>query len=422
MLACERVSEGSLSITEAADMLSISTRQMRRSVRRYEEKGAQGLAHALRGRHSNRAADPELKAAALGRVRERYERFGPTLAAEKLAGEGLVFSDETLRRWMVEDGLWQVNRRRAAHRSSRPRKEHFGELVQMDGSFHDWFEGRRRVCCLMQMVDDATGVRMMLLSEEETTLSALTLLSRWIERHGVPKALYTDRKTVYVSPREPTLEEELAGAAPLSAFGEVCASLGIRIIRAHSPQAKGRVERANGVAQDRLVKELTLENASTLEEGNAVIATGFLDTRFAQEPLSPADFHRRLLPDEDLGRIVRIRVPRTLSGDYTLRHEGRVLQVKKQPGLPLPGKTLAVARCLDGTLRVERDGRELVFEDITETWTRPARPEPAPPERRASHAVTPAPDHPWKKGLPPVRHGYAAALSNSQEIRYSASP
>jgi len=173
MLACERVVTGSLSIAEAADMLSISARQMCRSMKRYEKSGAQGLAHAARGQTSNRAADPEAKAAAIALIRERYPDFGPTLASEKLASEGLVFSDETLRRWMADEGLWQVSRSRAAHRSARPRKEHFGELVQMDGSFHDWFEGRRGTCCLMQMVDDATGVRMMLLSEEETTVDWL---------------------------------------------------------------------------------------------------------------------------------------------------------------------------------------------------------------------------------------------------------
>lgn len=152
MLACERVATGSLSFAEAADMLSISARQMCRSMKRYEESGAQGVAHAARGQTSNRAADPEAKAAAIALIRERYADFGPTLASE-----GLVFSDETLRRWMADEGLWQVSRSRTVHRSARPRKEYFAELVQMDGSFHDWFEGRRGTCCLMQMVDDAPG-------------------------------------------------------------------------------------------------------------------------------------------------------------------------------------------------------------------------------------------------------------------------
>jgi len=245
----------------------------------------------------------------------------------------------------------------------------------------------------------------------------------WIRRHGVPKALYTDKKTVYISPKEPTIEEELAGERPLTSFGRACGSPGIRIIAANSPQAKGRVERANGVAQDRLVKEIRLAGASTLEEGNAVIATGFLDTRFERQPLSPADFHRPLLPDEDLEKILRIRTPRVLSRDYTLRHdEGRVLQIKKQAGLPLPGRRLTVARRMDGSLAIEHNGRELVFEDITETWVRPSKPEQGPSKERASSAVTPSPEHPWKKGLPPVRHGYAAALSNSQESRYWAGP
>ncbi len=422
LLACQRVASGALGVTEASAMLSISTRQMRRSLRRYEEHGEAGLLHASRGSASNRATDPVLKDAVLARVRERYEDFGPTLAAEKLTIEGLGVNHETLRRWMDETGLREARPRRARHRSSREPKKHFGELVQMDGSHHGWFEGRGPRCCLMQMVDDATGVRMMLLSEEETTLAALQLLSMWVSRHGVPAALYTDKKSVYWSVREPTIEEELAGVRPLTSFGRVCDSLGIRIIAAHSPQAKGRVERANGVAQDRLVKELRLAGASTIEEGNEVIATGFLDTRFAREPAAAADFHRPLAPDEDLRVVFRVREQRVLTRDYTLRYEGRILQVLRQPGLPLPGRRLTVARCLDGTLRVEHKDRELAFEDVTDVRPRPVRHVPEHSAHGPRTPVTPPATHPWKQGLPPVRERYAAAQYNSQAINYPAGP
>jgi len=325
MLACQRVTSGTLNVTEAASMLSISTRQMRRSLRRYEERGDAGLLHASRGSVSNRATDPVLKDAILSRVCERYEDFGPTLAAEKLALEGLDVNHETLRRWMDETGLREARPRKARHRSSREPKKHFGELVQMDGSHHDWFEGRRARCCLMQMVDDATGVRMMLLSEEETTLAALQLLDMWIGRHGVPAALYTDKKSVYRSPRGPTIEEELQGVRPLTAFGKVCASLGITITVAHSPQAKGRVERANGVAQDRLVKELRLAGAPPPRRATRSSPQASSTPVFAHEPASAADFHRALAPGEDLAVVLRVREERVLTSDYTLRHEGRVL-------------------------------------------------------------------------------------------------
>jgi len=422
MFACQRIVSGTLGVAEAALMLSISTRQMRRSLRRYQERGDAGLVHASRGCTSNRATDPVLKDVILSRVRERYEDFGPTLAAEKLSLEGLGVNHETLRRWMDETGVRTARPRKARHRSCREPRKHFGELVQMDGSHHDWFEGRRPRCCLMQMVDDATGIRMMLLSEEETTVAALQLLGMWIKRHGVPVALYTDKKTVYWSVREPTIEEELQGTRPLTAFGRVCASLGITITVAHSPQAKGRVERANGVAQDRLVKELRLAQASTIEQGNGVIATGFLDARFARKPASDADFHRPLAPTEDLSVALRMREDRVLTSDYTLRYEGRVLQVLRQPDLPLPRTRITVARCLDGTLRVEHRGRELAFEDVTETRTHAVRRVTGtkPPAPRTP--VIPAPTHPWKQGLPPVSVRYAAANYNSQTIRYSAGP
>jgi transposase len=200
MLACERVASGTLGVTEAAAMLSISARQMRRSLRRYEEHGDAGLVHTAMGSGSNRSTDPAHKEAVLARVRECYDDFGPTLAAEKLTAEGLEVNHETLRRWMGEAGIRETRPRKATHRSSREPRQHFGELVQMDGSHHDWFEGRRSRCCLMQMVDDATGVRMMLLSEEETTLAALGLLEMWVSTPRGPSI----RASHVSRPRTPT--------------------------------------------------------------------------------------------------------------------------------------------------------------------------------------------------------------------------
>lgn len=421
LIACQRVLDGTMGVTEAAAMLSISPRQMRRSIRRFQEAGDEGLVHRRRGKDSNRAHDKTLRTATVKRYKDHYIGFGPTFAAEKLACDGYAVDHETLRRWLIADGQWQTRSRRTRYRSARERRPHFGELVQFDGSHHDWFEGRRERCCLMQMVDDATGVRMMLMCEQETTLDAMRLLRAWIERYGVPKDLYTDRKSVYIAMREPTIEEQLEGTKPLSAFGLACDKLGIGIIAANSPQAKGRVERANGVAQDRLVKEMRLAEAVTIAKANEIIGTGLLDTRFAIQPAKAADLHRPLHPSEDLDIIFRVRAQRTLTNDYTVRHNGRILQVLKQPGVPLPGRKVIVAQNLDGELLIEAGEFELGFEDVTDTFVRPDR-QATPKVEEQQAPQKPGPDHPWRN-LPRIPdRRWAAAQYNSQERTFLSSP
>ncbi|MRR12884.1 ISNCY family transposase, partial [bacterium] len=398
LIACERVRDGTMSVSDAAAAIGLSVRQMRRSVRRYEATGDAGLAHRGRGRISNRRRDEVFRASVLERYRSRYAGFGPTLAAEKLAAEGLAVDHETLRRWLSATGDWQPHQRRVRHRSVRERKRHFGELVQLDGSHHDWFEGRRARCCVMQMIDDSTGIRLMHVCEQETTFDAMRLLAAWIARHGVPAALYTDRKTVYVTDREPTIEEQLAGREPLTAFGAACDMLGVRIIAASSPQAKGRIERANGVAQDRLTKELRLERVASVEGANELLAAGFVDdlnARFAVPPVDPTDFHRPLLPVEDLEAILAVRTPRTVRNDFTLRHEGRTLQILRQAGLPRPREHVSVIKRLDGTLHIEHHGQDLAFQDVT------GRVAPKAVQEACERTVViPGPEHPWRHGLP----------------------
>jgi transposase len=252
-----RVKAETLSLASAARMMAVSSRQAKRLYRRYREEGAAGVRHRSAGRPSNRTPAVAVRDAVLALVRAKYsgavdERFGPTLAAEHLASEdGITVDHETLRRWMLGAGLWSRARKRSPHRRRRTRKAHFGELVQLDGSFHDWFEARGPHSCLVSLVDDATGRTLGGFSPQETIWAAVTVLRAWIERYGIPQALYTDWKNVYV--RLPTEEERLTGAVPLTQLGRMCAQLGIRIIPASSPQAKGRSERNHGTHQDRLV-------------------------------------------------------------------------------------------------------------------------------------------------------------------------
>jgi len=237
-----RVKAGTLSLGSAATLLAVSYRQAKRLARRDRADGAKGLKHRGAGGASNHARPTAERERALALVREKYSgpidvRFGPTLAAEHLASEdGVTVHHDTLRRWMLAAGLWSCARRRSAHRQRRERKAHFGELVQLDGSFHLWYEARAPRGCLMNLVDDATGRTLARLGAEETIWAAVDVLRRWIEAYGVPLALYTDWKNVYV--REPNAAEHATGAMPLTQFGRMCAALGIQIIAASSPQAK----------------------------------------------------------------------------------------------------------------------------------------------------------------------------------------
>jgi transposase len=263
-----RVASEELKLVDAAKILSLSYRQVKRIWQRYEKEGAKGLKHRNAGKGSNRAKPKKFRAQVLRWLRKKYrgvigERFGPTLASEHLANEDRIkVHAETLRRWMLAEGLWSRARKRKEHRERREARAHFGELVQMDGSFHKWFEQRGPEGCLMNLVDDATGTTLGRLGAQETIWAAAGVLRGWIEKYGVPVALYTDWKNVHV--RAATEKELLRGQVPVTQFGRMCERLGIRIIAANSPQAKGRVERNHGTHQDRLVEETAAQEDPNL--------------------------------------------------------------------------------------------------------------------------------------------------------------
>jgi transposase len=290
-----RVKAGSLQLGEAAELLELSNRQSKRIWARYREGGAKALQHGNCGRVSNRAYTAKFKAAVLKRVPARYEDFGATLACEHLASDDrMEVQAETLRRWLKEAGLWQRERRRKPYRQRREAKAHFGELVQLDGSFHKGLEGPGPRGCLMHMVDDATPPALGCFSEEETTLAAAQVLRHWIERYGVLQVLYTDWKNVYVRP--PNAQERMRGEAAVTQFGCMCGRLGIGIIAASSPQAKGRVERAHGTHQDRLVKKLRLAGMVNYEQANTYLDEHYFaehNRRYAHPARAQADYHRR---------------------------------------------------------------------------------------------------------------------------------
>jgi len=407
-----RVKRRELRVVDAAVLMGVCYRQGKRLWKRYREEGAKGLKHRSAGRRSNRAYTEKLRRKALGLVREKYggpvgERFGPTLAVEHLASEdGVKVDGETLRRWMLAEGLWSRERRRRRHRRRRERKEHFGEMVQMDGSFHPWLEERGPEGCLMDLVDDATNTTLARLGKEETIWAAAGALRAWIERYGVPLALYVDGKNLYK--RSANAQERLRGEEPITQFGRMCAKLGIELIAAGSPQAKGRVERVHGTHQDRLVKKLRRRRIASPAEANAYLEAEYLpehNRRFARSAARPEDYHRRAPCAAKLDRIFRLESERVISDDWVVRYEGRFFQLEPQSRnyAPARGKVV-VCEWPEGRVEIEYRGRAVPWREIpapvraSAPEARPAvEPILAPMPAVAKRKWVPPPDHPWRQ-------------------------
>jgi transposase len=392
----ERVRKKEINLRQAAEIVKGSYRQCLRKYKQYKRDGSKALVHQGRGRPSNRGKDPKTRRVIIERYEQQYGDFGPTLAAEKLAKEGYEIDHETLRRWLIKERLWKRRRRRSRHRSWRERRAHFGELVQMDGSLHKWFEDRAPGCCLMNMVDDATGTTMSLFDEQETTAAAMTLLWKWIDRYGIPAGLYTDRKNVYVPDKKTAAKAELSGDEAFTEFGRACKQLGIRIIEAHSPEAKGRVERSNGTYQDRLVKELRLEQISEINSANKLLHESFIDElnrKFAVFPREEADFHRTA-KGLDLKSILCVEEDRTLTDDWVVRYNNRYYQLSRQTARPPTSKKVTVKRYLNGELHFNYRGKDNEYCEL------PQRPIPAvktkEPSPKSNRTYVPRSDHPWR--------------------------
>ncbi len=403
-----RVKAGHLRLGEASELLELSYRQAKRIWARYRGGGAKALQHGNCGRRSNRAYAEEFRTRVLEQVRRRYAEFGPTLAAEHLASDdGLTVQVETLGRWMKQAGLWQRQRRRQPYRKRRERKAHFGELVQLDGSFHEWLEERGPRGCLMHMVDDATSTGLGRFSREETTWAAAGLLRRWIECYGVPRALYTDWKNVYVRP--PNAQERLRGQEAATQFGRMCQKLGIRIIAASSPQAKGRVERAHGTHQDRLVKKLRLAGIISYGEANRYLEEHYIaehNRRYARPAAAAAtaDYHRRRPTARQLEEVLWLEEERVLSEDWVVRYKNRLLQLERRSQHWAPSRSRVLVReNAAGKIAIHYRGQCLPFREVPWASTgmsggRGAAPSPAPPSPKAGRSISPAQNHPWRQG------------------------
>jgi transposase len=391
----QKVLERVMKQVEAAEMLSLSDRQIRRIVRRIRSEGDRGIVHQSRGRPSNRRTPDKIKNEVIRLYRAQYEDFGPTLASEKLLErDGIGISDETLRRWLIETGDWKKSRKGRKHRQWRERKGHYGEMVQIDGSHHGWFEERGPGCVLMGYIDDATGKVFARFYGYEGTIPAMDSFKRYSKTYGLPMKVYLDKHTTYKSTAKPSIQDELDQVEPLSQFERALRELGVEVLHAHSAQAKGRIERLFATLQDRLVKEMRLRGIRTLEEANQFLEAylPLYNKRFSVCPKGKDDLHRSLPKGLALDTILCIKTERSLRNDFTVAHNKKLYQIEET----IKASKVIVQERVDGSMIMTHQGRSLKFKEITE---RPVREETQVVLMRIRKPRIPSADHPWRRSF-----------------------
>jgi len=363
------------------------------------------LVHGNRGQSSNNAKPEKLRRQVLELIRERYPDFGPTLACEKLAERHrIVLSDETVRQWMRAEGLVNGRRRLRPHRQWRQPSACYGQMVQMDGSHHDWLEGRGPKLVLMGYIDDATGKAYGRFYDSEDLPAALESFKRYCQLYGIPQSVYLDKHTIYRSPKEPTVEEQLQGRDPQSQFERALSELRVNVIHANSPQAKGRIERLFKTLQDRLVKEMRLSGIKALGEANRFLK-GFLvrfNRRFSRVARQPANLHRPAPAGKVLDQALCVKEPRVVTNDGTVRINGQRLQLLPAGLRPLAKKGVTVTISPEGRMGVLYEGKELGYRVLPVQPRRQAEPNPFQAARSFPQmARKPARNHPWRKNYAP---------------------
>lgn len=388
-----------ISLKEASIQMGVSYRHSRRILKRYRFEGDAGLTHKNRGRKPNCAKSNKLKLKVLQLYEAHYCGFGPTFTSELLLErDGLEIHPETLRSWLKNAGLWRRQRKRKSYRQRRERKSQFGELIQVDGSHHDWL-GDGKLRCLMHMVDDATGRSLAALSDSgESTEAAFKILQAWIKKYGVPRALYVDRHVTYVG----TARKDSEPSEPCSHFANACKALGIRLIKARSPQAKGRVERKHALFQDRFCKQIKLNNIQSIKRANDYLKNSFLpqvNRKYCIKPSNPNDAHLPLALN--LYQTLVVREKRQVQNDFTVSFHGLCWQLKspRRSGLN-PKQTVTIKRHLDNVLTVWAKGKKIDYQLIAPSERTVMEPKPRDPKISAAHRRKRVNDSPWRKFNP----------------------
>lgn len=394
----QRLAEKRLKQKEAAEMLGVSGRHVRRLLQAYQQQGAQGLLSKRRGKPSNNRLDAGLTQQALDLIKAQYADFGPTLAHEKLTEEhGLALSVESVRQLMIAEGLWKPKKAKQppAHQM-RARRACFGELVQIDGSDHAWFEDRGPKCTLLVYIDDATGQLGELWFVPDETFFAYCEASRhYFERYGKPVAFYSDKHGIF---RVNQAQTTGLGSG-LTQFGRAMLELDIQIICASTPQAKGRVERANQTLQDRLVKELRLRGIADLAAGNAYLPEFRTDfnRRFAVQPRSNHDAHRSLCVPENLDLILTWQKTRTLSKNLTVQANKVIYQIQSdRPDYALRHAKVTVCENAHGEVTILYKDQPLAFTLYHQPLRQAEVVDTKTLDRQIKTPQPPAADHPWR--------------------------
>jgi hypothetical protein len=385
---------------DAAGLLEISPRQIRRLVKRVREESDAGIVHRLRGKVSHNAIPPATKQKVLSLCKGIYSGFNPTLASEKLfERDKIELSRETLRQWFIKAGVSYEKRKARPHRKWRPRRPHCGEMIQMDGSHHDWFEGRGPRCVLLGYIDDATSRVYARFYEYEGTFPAMDSFKRYIQRYGLPVSVYFDRHPAYKSHTPATIEDQLLNRQAVSQFGRVLEELGVHFIHAQSAPAKGRVERLFKTFQDRLVKEMRLAGTKSIVEGNRLLERYLpvFNTRFNVEPVSYEDLHRPLVAGADLEKIFAVKTERALRNDFTVVHNGKLYQIDEA----IRSEKVMIEERLTGKRLITYKGRALRYHLIAQRPKKEPMPRKAPrPGGRAPAAM----DNLWRAFRLPGSH------------------
>jgi hypothetical protein len=369
----KRLEDKEINLKRASEELSLSYKQAYRLRLRYQKEGPLGLISRMRGRASNHRLPDGLIKKALSLIREKYADYGPTLVKEKLEEKyNLRFAKETLRQLMIKEGIWKAKKAkdRKVH-PRRTRRSRIGELEQIDGSYEYWFEDRGEKCCLLVCVDDATSSLMELrFCKTETTQDYLQFVRAYVEQYGRPLAFYSDKHSVFRVNNKKNWEGIFS-----TKFQKALKQLGIELICAHSPQAKGRVERANGVLQDRLIKELREMNISTMEEGNKFLEEFRLkyNKKFAVEPANSANAHRKLLPNQNLEHLCMIEEERILSRDLSFQYKTDLYQIDSEYKHRLYGKRVQIYELNGKIEKVLQNGKELKCSKWREKLNEPTK-------------------------------------------------
>jgi len=387
--------DGQITQVDAADILALCTRQIGRVVKRVRLEGDKGVVHKSRGKPSNRTIPFKIKDKALNLCRTTYKGFNPTFASEKLLEVNKIkLHPETLRLWFIETGLKYKRRRARKHRSWRERKPCFGEMVQLDGSHHQWFEQRGPWCVFMGYIDDATGTFFGRFYDYEGTKPAMDSFKLYVKKYGIPQSVYLDKHSAYKSKKEPTVEEQLENKKAQTQFERALQELGVETIHADSPQAKGRIERTFNTHQDRLIKEMHLKGISTVKEANRFLSSYYIpkhNRKFTIPAKNKANLYRAIPKGLDLDKILCIRQEAALRNDFTVIYDRRLYQVLE----PVNAKKLTVEERTNGNILITYKDKPLKYKQITQ---RPVKPKPKKTAKitEPKKLYIPPKDHPYK--------------------------